>query len=163
MVLLLIFALLLFALFALATTATNSKLGDYDMRDFTWVSDSADHSDCDTARATALAAKWNKVQAAENSRLNRYQNHLADDDSAYDYEDCECDACLDAEESGCKDCECRKADTDRELAALAEYELDIELIEEKLTLIGARMMRPYEHWNEDEQFMAYQERDREEY
>jgi len=36
------------------------------MRDFTWVDDSADHSDCDTARATALAAKWGKIQASHS-------------------------------------------------------------------------------------------------
>lgn len=33
-------------------------------------------------------------------------------------------------------------------------------IEHRIEELGARMMRPYEHWNEDEAFMAYSERDR---
>lgn len=31
---------------------------------------------------------------------------------------------------------------------------------EQLDQLGARMMRPYEHWNEDEKLMEYLERDR---
>jgi hypothetical protein len=42
----------------------------------------------------------------------------------------------------------------------AEREVKLEIIEGLLTKYGARMMRPYEHWNEDEAYMAYQERDR---
>lgn len=42
----------------------------------------------------------------------------------------------------------------------ADRNLEIELIEDKLAAIGARMMRPYEHWNEDERLMEYLERDR---
>lgn len=38
--------------------------------------------------------------------------------------------------------------------------LQAAFIEEQLGLLGARMMRPYEHWNEDEAYMAYMERDR---
>lgn len=33
----------------------------------------------------------------------------------------------------------------------------IEVIEELLSELGARMMRPYEHWNEDERMMEYME------
>jgi len=33
-------------------------------------------------------------------------------------------------------------------------------LEQELADLGARMMRPYEHWNEDEAYMAYAERDR---
>jgi len=36
-------------------------------------------------------------------------------------------------------------------------------IEDKLHQRGARMMRPYEHHNEDERYMEYMERDREDY
>jgi hypothetical protein len=42
----------------------------------------------------------------------------------------------------------------------AERKLDIELIEDKLALIGARPMRPYEHWNEDEAYVQYMEEGR---
>lgn len=33
----------------------------------------------------------------------------------------------------------------------------LEVIEELLGELGARMMRPYEHWNEDERYMEYME------
>jgi len=33
----------------------------------------------------------------------------------------------------------------------------IEVIEELLYELGARMMRPYEHWNEEERYMEYME------
>lgn len=33
----------------------------------------------------------------------------------------------------------------------------MEVIEELLARLGARMMRPYEHWNEDERYMEYME------
>lgn len=36
----------------------------------------------------------------------------------------------------------------------------IQVIEELLSGFNARMMRPYEHWNEDEKLMEYLERDR---
>lgn len=44
--------------------------------------------------------------------------------------------------------------------AEAERALEMELVEDKLALIGARPMRPYEHWNEDEQYMQYMEEGR---
>jgi hypothetical protein len=34
------------------------------------------------------------------------------------------------------------------------------VIERHLHELGARMMRPYEHWNEDERYMQYMECDR---
>ena len=33
----------------------------------------------------------------------------------------------------------------------------IEVLEKELNELGARMMRPYEHWNEDEKYMQYME------
>lgn len=33
----------------------------------------------------------------------------------------------------------------------------LDVIEELLGELGARMMRPYEHWNEDEKYMEYME------
>lgn len=36
----------------------------------------------------------------------------------------------------------------------------IEFIEAQLHEAGARVMRPYEHWNEDERYMEYAERSR---
>ena len=42
-------------------------------------------------------------------------------------------------------------------AKQAELDLDLELVEDKLAAIGARMMRPYEHFNEEERYMEYME------
>lgn len=38
-----------------------------------------------------------------------------------------------------------------------EKHLRIEVIEGLLSDLGARMMRPYEHWNEEERYMEYME------
>jgi hypothetical protein len=38
--------------------------------------------------------------------------------------------------------------------------LRMQVVEELLGELGARMMRPYEHWNEDERYMEWSERDR---
>ena len=35
--------------------------------------------------------------------------------------------------------------------------LEAEVIEEMLQTLGARMMRPYEHWNEEERYMEWAE------
>lgn len=59
-------------------------------------------------------------------------------------------------------------DTDEEAAAYhREQQIRIRAmhdekdeIESRLHSYGARMMRPYEHWNEDERYMEYMERDR---
>lgn len=50
---------------------------------------------------------------------------------------------------------------DTRQAALREVEnIELRALEEQLGKLGARMMRPYEHWNEDERLMEYLERDR---
>jgi hypothetical protein len=38
-----------------------------------------------------------------------------------------------------------------------EKHVRLKVIEELLYTLGARMMRPYEHWNEDERYMEYME------
>jgi hypothetical protein len=42
----------------------------------------------------------------------------------------------------------------------SEDALRIQVIEELLSDLGGRMMRPYEHWNEEEHIREYMERDR---
>jgi hypothetical protein len=59
-------------------------------------------------------------------------------------------------------------DSDEEVAAYLRREqirigamhAEKDEIESRLHSYGARMMRPYEHWNEDERYMEYMERDR---
>jgi hypothetical protein len=50
---------------------------------------------------------------------------------------------------------------ERNTAAKVELRLaQMDFCEERLQQLGARMKRPYEHWNEDEALMAYMERER---
>jgi hypothetical protein len=42
-------------------------------------------------------------------------------------------------------------------------QVKLDIIENMLAAHGARVMRPYEHWNEDERYMEYAERDRDDY
>lgn len=39
-------------------------------------------------------------------------------------------------------------------------DMELDSLHAMLQERGARMMRPYEHWNEDERYMEYMERDR---
>lgn len=48
----------------------------------------------------------------------------------------------------------------RKRVQAAKEQAEIETLEERLAELGARMARPYEHWNEDERLMEYLERDR---
>jgi hypothetical protein len=42
----------------------------------------------------------------------------------------------------------------------AKEDAELRVLEAALAALGARMMRPYEHHNEDERLMEYMERDR---
>jgi len=63
--------------------------------------------------------------------------------------------------SDADDDEAGQAAVDAYLASKTERELSLRLeqdtIEAQLAHIGARLMRPYEHWNEDEAYMEYNE------
>ena len=48
----------------------------------------------------------------------------------------------------------------RKRVQAAQEQAEIDTLEERLAELGARMARPYEHWNEDERLMEYLERDR---
>jgi len=123
-------------------------------RDFTWIDETVEHDDHDYARAKALAARWSQLQTEEEERRWRRQ---ADRENGWDYEPqiCEdCEACR-AEDYG--QCVSVLAAIRRVNERQAERDLEIELVEDKLAAIGARMMRPYEHWHEDERLMEYME------
>ena len=135
------------------------------MPSFAWLDESIEHSDYDTTRATAIAHKITQMQDAEERRMFRYQS---DAESGYDYdpyEDCDCEFCV-SQNSLCEhpttltECSSRAEDARNVALAQAEQDLEIELLMDQLQLLGARMMRPYEHWNEDEQYMQYMESDR---
>lgn len=125
------------------------------MPSFAWLDESVEHTEADLIRATALAKKWSSLQAGSEEKMFRRMSQ--DDDYFNPYEDCECAPCIEAKEDGCKLCTYRLADEAAAEAKQADQDLEIELIEDKLTAVGARMMRAYEHWNEDERYMQYQE------
>lgn len=122
-------------------------------RSFAWIDENAEHPDSDDARATALAKKWSALQSAEEDRGFRRMAEY--EDGGREIDTCEdCAACQRGDYSQCEQVlEMNK----RQAALQAERELEIELIEDKLSAIGARMMRPYEHWNEDERYVEYME------
>jgi hypothetical protein len=144
------------------------------MPGFAWLDDSIEHSDSDYARAEALAKKITSLRHDDEQRMFR---QIADDEEGRSYdpsEDCECDYCIKANHdcnednpgNGCSlcaivteltECESVRESSKAKLALEAERDLEIELCEDKLESVGARMMRPYEHWNEDERYMEYQE------
>lgn len=55
--------------------------------------------------------------------------------------------------------EAHRSSLNQKLAAARER-AEEEALEQELHDLGARMCRPYEHWNEDEAYMAYAERER---
>lgn len=109
-------------------------------RGFAWINEDEEHSDADHARAAALAKKWSELMTeAEHRRFQRMA----------DWED--------GREPEFESTEEMAAWLKQQAEAQAERDLEVELVEDKLAAIGARMMRPYEHWNEDERYMQYME------
>lgn len=125
-------------------------------RNFTWVNEDIEHSDSDHARAAALAAKWSSLQTQEEERGFRRQSDYEDGGRDLDV----CEDCAACEAGDYSQCEQVKEFAKRAAQIQAARDLEIELIEDKLDAIGARMMRAYEHWNEDERYMQYMEEGR---
>lgn len=134
--------------------------------------DSNETPDLDTPKGQALKAhldalmnSWSDIHHEMESEAWSIQSAREDpgyDAYEYDPRNCECD-------------EGREDDPDElcshDRASLTQYEeaerlriasraLRQRLIESELASLGARPMRPYEHWNEDEAYMAWSERDR---
>lgn len=113
------------------------------MRGWTLLSDEDDQWEQDydgmTARCNALASLWDRAHQSLDGRALSWEQERED----YDWEDWELESAraqkhaLDAGDRAVK-----------------------ESVEEELAKLGARMMRPYEHWNEDEAYMEYMERTR---
>lgn len=126
------------------------------MPGWTWIDDNSEVSDeqMDTLTPTldALANEWTAItREIEQEGWNRQARY---EDGDYGPE-CDDEDCWSKQPcSYCQDI--AKAKRNRE----AVREVKLEVIEGMLEKYGARIMRPYEHWNEDEQYMAYQERDR---
>ncbi len=126
-------------------------------RGYAWLSDEVEHSDQDCARAETLAKRWSQLHDAEEQRRFRRTSDY-EDGGDYGPEPCEeCERCVAGDDGQCEQI---KAWEQHALEQQAERDLEIELVEDKLQMLGARMMRPYEHWNEDERYMEYAERER---
>ena len=161
-----------------------------NQRGYAWLDESIERSEQDEARAKALARRWSDLHNEdEYRRFARQADYEDGRDCGWEPDLCgECGGDqflgLDGPRSrrygtlnnlqdwqvgikcpnpNCEDGydmgpirEVEKCQREKE----AERQLEIEIVEEKLERMGARMMRPYEHWNEDERYMEYQERDR---
>ena len=99
--------------------------------------ESSPENDDDSVKSNArkemiegLVKKWNKLHTAIERR-----SFLYDEDDR----ECECEDGCQCEDPNEKDC------------------AKLEVIEETLAALGARMMRPYEHHNENERYMEYME------
>lgn len=94
--------------------------------------------------ADALANEWSRIHHESEQRHFTEEFDREDGRNDYDFED-------EAERSSYYTHKQLKHDLER---------VQVEVIEAKLHELGVRMMRPYEHHNEDEAYMEYAERDR---
>jgi hypothetical protein len=116
-------------------------------RNWTWIDDDAERTEEEIEKVTplldALAAQWSQLHDAEEQRGFRRQAAIEDGDD-WDVPEPEDEA--DAY---------RMEQLDRLRGR--QHAAQIDAIEEALAEHGARIMRPYEHWNEDERYMQYME------
>jgi hypothetical protein len=121
-------------------------------RAWTWLDDvEIDEADMDkrTPLLDALARQWSTLHDAEELRGFARQSDMEDGrDEVPDYDTAE-----EAESAQLME---------REMSSLRARQHDAQLsaITDKMHEYCARMMRPYEHWNEDERYMQYMESDR---
>jgi hypothetical protein len=112
------------------------------------------------ARADALMHEWSEMH--HEDELTAWRRQDDEYDPGYDPRNCDCGegADDDPDELCTHD---RQALEEFEHAAAVRAEgrrLRMQLIEAELENLGARKMRPYEHWNEDEVYMRWQEEGR---
>lgn len=117
-------------------------------RSWTVIDEETEISDRDRAYLDGLMAEWSSIQTQiEHEGFERqaaYEegyNDGPDFDTDEEYE------------------EFKQSQRDRS----AHRQAKLDVIEGLLESRGVRPMRPYEHWNEDERYMEYAERDRGDY
>lgn len=125
------------------------------MPGWTWIDDEVSEEQIDSLTPTlnALATEWSAITSQIEQQGWARQARFEDGD--YDEPDCDEEDC--SHRNPCSFC---KSITEGKRQSQANIEVKLEIIEGLLEKYGARMMRPYEHWNEDERYMEYQERDR---
>jgi hypothetical protein len=97
-------------------------------------------SDSDRAYLDGLMEEWSSIKSAIEDEGFRRQAQYEDGDGP--------DFDTDEEYE-----EYKQSERDRSMRRQAK----LDIIESLLHSHGARVMRPYEHWNEDEAYMQYQE------
>jgi hypothetical protein len=123
-------------------------------RNYTWIDQRIEHDELEAARAASLARKWSELKTRQEERQFKRQADIED----YGFtgpEPCEeCERCIAGEFDQCVGI----VDFEKKRSAIHDDEnMEIEIVERMLDEMGARMMRPYEHWNEDELMMEYME------
>ena len=121
-------------------------------RGWTWIDDETERTDEDGDRLTPvldrLAAEWSHLHDTEERRGFERMARFEDGDYGPDYDT--------QEEADQAEFEQRE----REQLRAARHDAEVQVIESALARHGARMMRAYEHWNEDERYMQHMESDR---
>lgn len=142
------------------------------MRTWTWLNEDNEPPEhlreAIKAECSALMARWNNLQAQREMRSLPDCNEYEDDHDAELFAETAQEI---ADERGLQG---------REAAAFVEHYVDEQLsladaakgaelermaqqqdlIVSMLNALGARLARPYEHWNEEERMMQYLEEDR---
>jgi hypothetical protein len=116
-------------------------------RSWTWTDEteiSEEEMEKRTPLLNSLAQQWSALHDAEEQRGFIRRARMDDFDDGPEPED-EADAY-------------RMQQLDR--LRSAQHAAQVQAIEDAIAAQGARMMRPYEHWNEDESYMRYMECDR---
>lgn len=117
------------------------------MRSWTWIDDTQiteEEIEKRTPFLNSLAQEWSALHDAAEQRGFCRQSPGGDQDDGPEPED-EADAY-------------RMEQLDQ--LRSAQHAAKLQTIEDAIFSQGARMMRPYEHWNEDENYMRYMECDR---
>jgi hypothetical protein len=155
-------------------------------RSYAWLDETVEHSEDDQARAAALAKRWSHLRSIDEDAAFQRQFDV-EEGMYHEIEPEPCDVCggdgflgldgprtrngdlknlqdwqvgIKCPNENCEDGddmgpikEFKRAERERR----AEKDIEIEWVEAQLEALGARMMRPYEHWNEDEQYVQYME------
>lgn len=105
------------------------------------------------ARRSALDMICQRINAIETQREQTGWARQAAMENPGEYDGPDYDTPEEAEQANETWRMLQRIDRETEDATLAA-------LHRELNALGARMMRPYEHWNEDEAYMQYMERDR---
>lgn len=118
-------------------------------RGWTWIDDSSEgisEAEMDERMPLLdyLALQWSNLHDTEERQRFARQADIEDGYDDHEFED-------EAQE---------KAHSALQRLRAEQHDAQLAFIGEQMHALGARMMRPYEHWNEDERYMQYMECDR---